>query len=34
LDKITLHELVTTEKESTKILNQILEQANTTTSAS
>jgi len=26
LDKITLHELVTTEKESTKILNTILEQ--------
>jgi Rrf2 family protein len=29
LDKITLHELVATEKESSKILNQILEQANT-----
>jgi len=26
LDKITLHELVTTEKESTKILNTVLEQ--------
>jgi Rrf2 family protein len=29
LDKITLHELVATEKESSKTLNQILEQANT-----
>ena len=32
LDKITLHELVTTEKESTKMLGQILEQSTSSTS--